>query len=49
MVNNDQVESNSVCNHTSDFLITSMITDKIGQHEVLLSINQNCDRIWERN
>ena len=45
------MESNSVCNHTSDkenrttakrepdLLITSMITDWIGRHEVLLPIN----------
>ena len=45
------MESNSVCNHTSDnksegtaqresdLFITSMITDRIGQHEVLLPIN----------
>ena len=40
------MESNSVCNHTSDnkqresdLFITSMITDRIGRHEVLLSIN----------
>ena len=31
---------NSVCNYTSDDLfITSMITDRIGRHEVLLTIN----------
>ena len=47
------MESNSVCNHTSDkqnrttakresdLLITSMITDWIGRHDVLLPINQN--------
>ena len=29
----------------SDFLITSMITDRIGQHKVLLTINQNYDKI----
>ena len=28
-----------------DLLITSMTTDRIGQHEVLLLINQNCDKI----
>jgi len=45
------VEYNSVCNHTSDnknrttaqresyLFITSMITDRIGRHEVLLPIN----------
>ena len=45
------MESNSVCNHTSDnkiglprsgspiLLITSMITDRIKRHEVLLPIN----------
>ena len=47
------MESNSVCNRTSDsqnlttakresdFLIESMITDRIGRHEVLLPINNN--------
>ena len=46
------MESNSVCNHTSDKqnrttakresdLITSMITDRIGRHDVLLPINHN--------
>ena len=29
----------------SDLLITNMITDRIGQHKVLLSINQNYDKI----
>ena len=34
------MEFNLVCNHTSDdLLITSMITDRIGRHEVLLPIN----------
>ena len=33
----------------SDLLIMSMITDRIGRHEVLLPINQNYDKIWERN
>ena len=28
-----------------DLSITSMITDIIGKHEVLLSINQNYDKI----
>ena len=46
------MKSNSVCNHTrdkqmglplrsSDFVITRMITDRIGRHKVLLSINHN--------
>ena len=51
------MESNSVCNRMSDkqnwmtakqesnLLIMSMITDRIGQHKVLLSINQNYDKI----
>ena len=46
--------SHSVCNQTSDwqnritakresdFLMTSMTTDWIGRHEVMLSINHNC-------
>ena len=37
------MESNWVCNHTSDnkigFTIMGVITDRIGRHEVLLSIN----------
>ena len=55
------MESNSVCNHTSDkqnrttakresdLLIKSIITDRIGRYEVLLPINQNYDNIWETN
>ena len=47
------MESNSVCNHASDkqnqtaakqesdLSITSMTTDRIGRHEVLLPINHN--------
>ena len=54
----DWVESNLVCNHSSDswtwktikqesdLFITSIITDRIGQHKVLLTINQNYDKIW---
>ena len=50
------MDSNSVCNHMSDYqnqstasqesdlLITSMITDRIGQHEVMLPINDNCKK-----
>ena len=33
----------------SDLLIMSMITEKVGQQEVLLPIYQNYDKIWERN
>ena len=33
------MKSNSVCNHTS------MITDRIGRHEVLLPINLNFNKI----
>ena len=56
------MEYNSVCNHKGDkqkwttahfFLITSMITDWIGQHEVLLSIkhayNKTCDILASSN
>jgi len=55
------VESNSVSNHASDLqywmttkresdlLITSMITDWIGRHDVLLPIYQNYDKIREMN
>ena len=32
-----------------NLLIISMITDRIGQHEELLPINQNYYKIWERN
>ena len=30
-------------------LVASMIKDRIGQHKVLLTIDQNYDKIWERN
>ena len=55
------MESNSVCDHRSDWqnrttaqresdlLITSMITDWIGRHDVLLPINQNYGKIREAN
>ena len=59
-----RVESNSVCNQNrttaqreSDLLITSMITDRIGRHEILLPINhknynyrekKNSQVIWKR-
>ena len=55
------MESSSVCKHASDrqnrttakresdFLITSMITCRIGRHEVLLRISQNFEKIQERN
>ena len=33
----------------SDLLITSKITDRIGGHKVLLPINQDYDKISERN
>ena len=44
------MESNLVCNHTSDSicLITSMITDRIGRHEVSLPINHNFNKICEK-
>ena len=46
------MESNSVCNHMSDnktdLFITSMITDRIGQHSVLLPINHKNDNISEK-
>ena len=32
----------------SDLLIMSMTADQIEWHEVLLPINQNYDKIWER-
>ena len=33
----------------SNLSITHMITDRIGQHEVLLPINQHYDKFLERN
>ena len=33
----------------SDLLITNMITDRIGRHDILLPIHQIYDRIRERN
>ena len=33
----------------SNLFIMSMITDRIGPHKVLFPINQNYDKIWERN
>ena len=36
-------------NWESNLLIMSMITDRIGQHEILFPINQNYDKICERN
>ena len=47
------MESNSVCNHTSEkqyspiCLITSMITARIGRHEVLVPVNHNYDKICD--
>ena len=42
------MESNSVCNHTGrESLMTSMITDRIWRHEVLLPINQNYIKICD--
>ena len=52
------MESNSVCNHTSNkigrprsgspiCLITSMITDRIGRHEVLLPVNHDFNKICD--
>lgn len=32
-----------------DLLVASMIKDRIVQHKVLLAINQNYDKMWERN
>ena len=54
------MESNSVCNHMSDnkigrprsgspiLLIMSMITDRIGRHEVLLPINHKNNNFREK-
>ena len=49
------MESNSICNHKSEWLsdnceaVLSMITDRIGQHKVLLPINHNCYNFWKKN
>ena len=49
------MESNSICNHMSEWLsdnweaVLSMITDRIGQHKVLLPINHNCYNFWKKN
>ena len=54
------MESNSICNHTrdkqnrttakreSDLLITSVIADWIGRHEVLLPINHKNYSVQEK-
>ena len=54
------MEPISVCNHTSDLQnqttakresdlsITSVITDRIGRHEVLLPINHNHYNFWKK-
>lgn len=50
-----ELKSNSVCNQTSDYkirfiLITSVITDRIEQHEVLvLPITHIYSKVRERN
>ena len=31
----------------NECLITSMVTDRIGRHEVLLPINHNFNKIWD--
>ena len=38
-------QSRTTAKPESGFLITTMITDRIGRHEVLLPINQNYDKI----
>ena len=42
-------QNRTTAKRESDFLITSMITCRIGRHEVLLRINQNFKKIQERN
>lgn len=32
----------------SDLSVTCMIKNRIGQHEVLLPINQNCYNFWKK-
>ena len=42
------MESNSICNHTSDFcLITSMTRDRIERHDELLPIYHNLNKIYD--
>ena len=42
------MESSSVCNHTGrESFMTSVITDRIWRHEVLLPINQNYIKICD--
>ena len=44
------MKSNSQCNHTSDWQNqTSMITERIGWHKVLLPINHNYDKILKQS
>ena len=45
----DDYENPTTTKWEYDLLITSMIADRIGQKEVLLPINQNYGKIWERN
>ena len=33
----------------SNFLITTMITERIGQRKVIIPSNQNHNKIWKRN
>ena len=42
-------QNRTIVKQESDLLIMSMIADRIGQQEVLLPINQNYDKIWERD
>ena len=42
-------QNQTTANWESNLLIMSMITDRIGKHEILFPINQNYDKICERN
>ena len=44
-----QIKNRTTVKLESDLLILSMITEKIGRHDVLLLINKNYDKIWETN
>ena len=43
------VQKRTSAKQDSDLLIAGTIIDRIRRHEVLLSINQNYGKIWDRN
>ena len=42
-------QNQTTVKQVSNVLITNVIADRIGRHEELLPINQNYEKIWERN